>query len=178
MKLSAKPSSSSSSSTSASLASVPSQTQIQHLLHEVILAVGYFTLLNKDNQTVVQSGSRPSILQQLCLLPFQYFSDPKLRAILFPTLVAACYENDENRRVVEQDLSCILLANFIDENVMAQESSTSALKLDVTQAFASATSSADLRGNDLRFSLEMRLPNSMWPKVADYFKKSVKKNDA
>ena len=81
----------------------------------------YFTLLNKDNQTVVQSGSRPSILQQLCLLPFQYFSDPKLRAILFPTLVAACYENDENRRVVEQDLSCILLANFIDENVMAQE---------------------------------------------------------
>ncbi|KAL8566808.1 hypothetical protein ACOMHN_052206 [Nucella lapillus] len=39
----------------------------EDLLHMVILCQGYLTLLHPDNQVV---------LQQLCSLPFQYFSDP------------------------------------------------------------------------------------------------------
>ncbi|KAL8580353.1 hypothetical protein ACOMHN_037452 [Nucella lapillus] len=49
------------------------------LLHQVILCVGYFTVLHHDNQVV---------LQQLCSLPFQYFSDPCLTAVLFPALIS------------------------------------------------------------------------------------------
>ncbi|KAL8603812.1 hypothetical protein ACOMHN_058547 [Nucella lapillus] len=52
----------------------------EDLLHQVILCLGYFTLLHPDNQVVLQ--------QQLCSLPFQYFSDPRLTAVLFPALIS------------------------------------------------------------------------------------------
>ncbi|KAL8585928.1 hypothetical protein ACOMHN_061089 [Nucella lapillus] len=51
----------------------------EDLLHQVILCLGYFTLLHPDNQVV---------LQQLCSLPFQYFSDPHLTAVLSPALIS------------------------------------------------------------------------------------------
>ncbi|KAL8624057.1 hypothetical protein ACOMHN_019480 [Nucella lapillus] len=51
----------------------------EDLLLQVILCVGYFTVLHPDNQVV---------LQRLCSLPFQYFSDPHLTAVLFPALIS------------------------------------------------------------------------------------------
>jgi hypothetical protein len=39
----------------------------------VIILVGFFTANHVDNQGIVQSGSQPSVLQQLANLPFQYF---------------------------------------------------------------------------------------------------------
>ena len=65
-------------------------------------------------QVIIQSGQPPTVLQQLCALPFQYFSDPRLTNVLFPTLVSCCYNNHLNREILEQDLSCALLANFIE----------------------------------------------------------------
>ena len=65
-------------------------------------------------QVVLQSGQPPTVLQQLCSLPFQYFSDPKLTNVLFPTLISLCYNNKDNRQILEQELSCDLLANFIE----------------------------------------------------------------
>ncbi|GAB6032468.1 Sentrin-specific protease 3, variant 2 [Chamberlinius hualienensis] len=91
----------------------------ESLLHEVILSVGYFVVLNQDNQTVIQSGHMPTVLQQLCLLPFPYFGDPNLITVLFPTLIASCYENLENSAILEQEVSCELLAHFIEEKSLA-----------------------------------------------------------
>ncbi|XP_074649946.1 S phase cyclin A-associated protein in the endoplasmic reticulum-like isoform X2 [Tubulanus polymorphus] len=90
----------------------PSNDDLQH---EIILCVGYFTALNQDNQLFIQSGQPPTVLQQLCSLPFQYFSDPKLMNILYPTLIACCYDNSANRAILEHELSCELLANFLEE---------------------------------------------------------------
>ncbi|KAK3743778.1 hypothetical protein RRG08_043510 [Elysia crispata] len=86
----------------------------EELLHEVVLCVGYFSVLHADNQAIVQAGQPPTVLQQLCALPFQYFSDPRLVAVLFPTLISCCYSNAHNRDILEQELSCALLANFIE----------------------------------------------------------------
>ena len=93
--------------------SVCSDGKNEDLLHEVILIVGYFTVLNYDNQVkltwlrlrdishfilssdanypgflffflfqvFVQTGRPPTLLQHLCLLPFQYFSDPRYRSV-------------------------------------------------------------------------------------------------
>uniref|UniRef100_A0A8C9L2U9 S-phase cyclin A associated protein in the ER n=1 Tax=Pavo cristatus TaxID=9049 RepID=A0A8C9L2U9_PAVCR len=92
-----------------------SQHTCEGLLHEVIICVGYFTVNNTDNQVIVQSGRHPTVLQKLCQLPFQYFSDPRLIKVLFPSLIAACYNNPQNKLILEQEMSCVLLATFIQD---------------------------------------------------------------
>lgn len=53
------------------------------------------------------------MLQRLCQLPFRYFSDPRLIRVLFPSLIAACYNSRQNRTALEQEMACALLATFI-----------------------------------------------------------------
>ncbi|KAM7285272.1 hypothetical protein ISCGN_032226 [Ixodes scapularis] len=84
------------------------------LLHQVVLLVGHFAVLSPDNQAVIQSGEQPTLLQLLCTLPFEYFSDPQLTQVLFPTLVSCCFGNEHNRAVLEQELSPVLLANYVE----------------------------------------------------------------
>ncbi|XP_076781440.1 S phase cyclin A-associated protein in the endoplasmic reticulum isoform X4 [Arvicanthis niloticus] len=92
-----------------------SQVSCESLLHEVIVCVGYFTVNHPDNQMIVQSGRHPTVLQKLCQLPFQYFSDPRLIKVLFPSLIAACHNNHQNKLILEQEMSCVLLATFIQD---------------------------------------------------------------
>ncbi|CAN8004937.1 unnamed protein product, partial [Ixodes hexagonus] len=84
------------------------------LLNQVVLLVGHFAVLSPDNQAVIQSGEQPTLLQLLCTLPFEYFSDPELTQVLFPTLVSCCFGNEHNRAVLEQELSPVLLANYVE----------------------------------------------------------------
>lgn len=53
------------------------------------------------------------MLQKLCQLPFQYFSHPHLIKVLFPSLISACYNNQQNKVMLQQEMSCVLLATFI-----------------------------------------------------------------
>ncbi|XP_048185951.1 S phase cyclin A-associated protein in the endoplasmic reticulum isoform X2 [Perognathus longimembris pacificus] len=92
-----------------------SQVSCESLLHEVIVCVGYFTVNHPDNQVIVQSGRHPTVLQKLCQLPFPYFSDPRLIRVLFPSLLAACYNNRQNKVILEQEMSCVLLATFLQD---------------------------------------------------------------
>lgn len=85
------------------------------LLHQVVLLVGHFAVLSVDNQAVIQSGEQPTLLQLLCTLPFEYFSNPELTQVLLPTLVCCCFGNEHNRTVLEKELSPVLLANFVEE---------------------------------------------------------------
>ncbi|KAG1939380.1 S phase cyclin A-associated protein in the endoplasmic reticulum [Pimephales promelas] len=92
-----------------------SQQSSEELLHELIICVGYFTVNHPDNQVNVQSGRQPSVLQKLCQLPFQYFSHPRLIKVLFPSLICACYNNLQNKVILQQEMSCVLLATFIQD---------------------------------------------------------------
>ena len=92
-------------------------------MHEAIILVGYFAANHADNQMMVQSGHQPSVLQQLCNLPFPYFSQPNLKEILFPTLLASCHENKENLVILSQEMSWTL----IDEYLKTQEGQKNAL---------------------------------------------------
>jgi len=84
------------------------------LLNQVIVLVGYFTANHPDNQSIVQSGSQPSVLQQLASLPFQYFSQMELKAILFPTLLSSCYKSVENSAILSQEMSWQLIEEFVE----------------------------------------------------------------
>jgi len=68
----------------------------------------------------MNSGVQPTILQQLVNLPFKYYSDPDFTKVLFPTLVACCYNNDENLKTLENDLNRTILSTYI-ENEMNEE---------------------------------------------------------
>uniref|UniRef100_F7AYX3 S phase cyclin A-associated protein in the endoplasmic reticulum N-terminal domain-containing protein n=1 Tax=Ciona intestinalis TaxID=7719 RepID=F7AYX3_CIOIN len=84
------------------------------LLHDTIVCVGFFTILNTRNQGIVDTGAQPTILQQLCLLPFNYFSNKSLMNILFPTLISCCHHNEGNFNTLEKEASGSLLAGYIE----------------------------------------------------------------
>uniref|UniRef100_A0A673ICH5 S phase cyclin A-associated protein in the endoplasmic reticulum-like n=1 Tax=Sinocyclocheilus rhinocerous TaxID=307959 RepID=A0A673ICH5_9TELE len=102
-----------------------SQHSSEELLHELIICVGYFTVNHPDNQVIVQSGRQPSVLQKLCQLPFQYFSHPRLIKVLFPSLICACYNNLQNKVILQQEMSCVLLATFIQDCATNENSKAS-----------------------------------------------------
>lgn len=76
------------------------------------------TVFNLLPQTLLQSGQRPTVVQQLCSLPFEYFSDARLKSVLFPTLIASCFMNSDNVTILKQDLSTLMLATFIDDTIV------------------------------------------------------------
>jgi len=51
----------------------------------------------------IQSGQTPTILQQLCKLPREFYTNSKLSKLLFPTLIAAIHGCPENREILVQN---------------------------------------------------------------------------
>ncbi|XP_072003788.1 S phase cyclin A-associated protein in the endoplasmic reticulum isoform X2 [Engystomops pustulosus] len=134
------------------------QYTCEDLLHEIIVCVGYFTVNHADNQVIVQSGRHPTVLQKLCQLPFQYFSDSRLVRLLFPTLISACYNNPQNKLILEQELSCLLLATFIQDCLQGSSHPDSKTSLH-----------KDFRQQYLEFSL--RFPRHSWETSQQFFLK-------
>ncbi|KAK1373413.1 S phase cyclin A-associated protein in the endoplasmic reticulum [Heracleum sosnowskyi] len=83
------------------------------LLFESLLLLSYFALFHYENQAVLRWGKSPTILHKVCDLPFVFFSDPELMPILAGTLVAACFGCDQNKDVVQQELSTDMLLSLL-----------------------------------------------------------------
>lgn len=75
------------------------------LLLESLSLLGYFALFHSENQAVLRWGKSPTILHKVCDLPFVFFSDPELMPVLAGTLVAASYGCEQNKAVIQQELS-------------------------------------------------------------------------
>ncbi|XP_043379858.1 S phase cyclin A-associated protein in the endoplasmic reticulum isoform X4 [Chelonia mydas] len=142
-----------------------SQHTCEELLHEVIVCVGYFTVNHPDNQVIVQSGRHPTVLQKLCQLPFQYFSDPRLIKVLFPTLIAACYNNPQNKIILEQEMSCVLLATFIQDFTQSSGQTDNQSSQQREKFFTSQD----------YLKLSNRFPCQAWEEARQFFLKKEKK---
>ncbi|KAL7401819.1 hypothetical protein ABVT39_005027 [Epinephelus coioides] len=134
------------------------QHSSEELLHEVIICVGYFTINHPDNQVIVQSGRQPSVLQKLCQLPFQYFSHPRLIRVLFPSLISACYNNSQNKVILQQEMSCVLLATFIQDCAANEKESDNKIKHPVSQLLDYC-------------ELSNRFPRDQWDSALQFFLK-------
>ena len=102
-----------------------------NLKHEAILTVCYFIQSNESNQEKIGQGEQPTILQQLCLLPFNYYTgfikvifsqirlfvflDEYLKSVLFPTMCCACFNNENNCHIVAAEVSLDHLASYLKE---------------------------------------------------------------
>lgn len=87
--------------------------QIGLLLLESLLLLGYFALFHYENQAVLRWGKSPTILHKVCDLPFMFFSDPELMPVLAGTIVAACFGCEQNKGVVQQELSIDMLLSLL-----------------------------------------------------------------
>ncbi|XP_038623076.1 S phase cyclin A-associated protein in the endoplasmic reticulum isoform X1 [Tachyglossus aculeatus] len=141
------------------------QHPCEGLLHEVIVCVGYFTVNNPDNQVIVQSGRHPTVLQKLCQLPFQYFSDPRLVKVLFPSLIAACYNNPQNKLILEQEMSCVLLSTFIQDFAQSPGQMDNQSSLQRDKLFSSQD----------HLELSNRFPQQVWEEARQFFLKKENK---
>jgi len=84
------------------------------LMNEIILLLGNFAYLNKDNQLLLMSGRQPSIIEQLVALPFDYFARQRLKLVLMPTLISCAYQNDQICALICQEMSLSMLTSFIE----------------------------------------------------------------
>lgn len=80
------------------------------------------------SQMILQSGSTPTVLQQLSNLPFAYFSNPKLVRILFPTLLACCVDNPQNKIILDQEMSFQVI--FRDSSVLYEDKNFNEARFD------------------------------------------------
>ncbi|XP_057791864.1 uncharacterized protein LOC131008824 [Salvia miltiorrhiza] len=83
--------------------------KIGTLLLESLALLGYFALFHSENQAVLRWGKSPTILHKVCDLPFVFFSNPELMPALAGTLVAASYGCEQNKAVIQQELSMDML---------------------------------------------------------------------
>lgn len=88
----------------------------RELLHETILLIGYFCLLNKNLQNLLIKGEIP-ICQKLFSLPFSYFFDSKLKEVLIPTIISCTYNNETIVEILSKDLNLDIFVNYIKENI-------------------------------------------------------------
>ncbi|XP_018653682.1 LOW QUALITY PROTEIN: hypothetical protein Smp_198330 [Schistosoma mansoni] len=131
-----------------------------NILHEVILCIGYLCVLNSDNQTSLQCGPSPNLLQRLLSLPFEYFSYCPLQNILYPTLIACCYEHTLNTSVLETELSPSILANYIEERILER-------KVNSFRKIEKKCNNNEFL--DERFNFEQRFNISEWDSAKAYF---------
>ncbi|GAB2270053.1 hypothetical protein Dimus_004967 [Dionaea muscipula] len=87
--------------------------RVGFLLLESLFLVGHFSLFHLENQAVLRWGKGPTILHKICDLPFMFFSDPELMPVLGGAIVAACFGCEQNKVVVEQELSTEMLLSLV-----------------------------------------------------------------
>ena len=93
--------------------------EIKELLHEVLLLTSYLSLQNERFQNLVSKGEM-TIIQQICQLPFSYFSEKLLKDILFPTLIAITYNHDRNTKILSNEINLELIVLYLKEKIQLE----------------------------------------------------------
>lgn len=91
------------------------------LMNEIILLLGNLACLNREKQLMLKSGRRPTIIELLVGLPFDYFSRPNLKLVLMPTLISCAYQNEEICELICAELSLSMLTLFIEVSLQVSE---------------------------------------------------------
>ncbi|XP_028552604.1 uncharacterized protein LOC110098123 isoform X2 [Dendrobium catenatum] len=124
--------------------------QVGFLLLESLLLLGYFSLFHAGNQAVLRWGKTPTILHKICDLPFVFFSDPELTPILASTFVAACYGCEQNRGVIQQELSMEMLLTLLrscKQSLLTSQFDNSPLDTDRSDSILSAPEAKKIHGD-------------------------------
>ncbi len=122
----------------------------RELLEQLLLFMGYFSLLNKTNQDLFRWGKVPTLMQRLATLPFSFYSNARDKMTLFPTLICATFGNPANRKVVSSEVNVKAVARFIEKQ----------------------SASGDAQDEDAGgpWSLQARFPKELWAEAIEFYK--------
>lgn len=81
-------------------------------MYETLLMIGYFTLMNKQNQAKIRSGEN-SLLLKLCQLDISYFMEKQKKDILFPTLICLSYKDEINLEIIDNEMDKGYLRKYL-----------------------------------------------------------------
>ena len=102
-----------------SLEYLDTSDEIKELLHEVLLLISYLSLQNENFQNLVSKGET-TIIQQICGLPFSYFSEKLLKDILFPTLINITYNHERNTKILSNEINLDLIVIYLKEKIQLE----------------------------------------------------------
>ena len=158
--------------------------ELRHLLHEVLLLLGIFSLQCPHNAEALRWrwGSHPTMLHRLVDLPFRYLSDPRCRQVLLPTLLCATLHESVNLRILSERLSPEHLLSFLRAEKRAHR-----LSADIESKEASddplcpivlADDPSELPMVSLEYKLAARLHPSTWDRAIDFLSSRPEPPDA
>ena len=89
--------------------------EVIDILQELILLIGYFALMNPDNQNLLSRGTvTHTLVYKLCKLPLKiYYSKPLFKELLFPTIVSVVYRNESNLQIFKDEGHLPVIAKYV-----------------------------------------------------------------
>ncbi|KAI9332532.1 hypothetical protein BDR26DRAFT_1010535 [Obelidium mucronatum] len=88
------------------------------LLHELLILLGNSCIGNQANQSLLRFGQGFILFKMVLALPFEYFCDSELQAVLFPTLIAACAGCPLNLSALKEELDVDVLMDWWNKEKM------------------------------------------------------------
>ena len=123
--------------------------EIKELLHEVLLLTSYLSLQNERFQNLVSKGEM-TIIQQICQLPFSYFSEKLLKDILFPTLITITYNHERNTKILSNEINLELIVIYLKEKIQLEPIAEE----EVSEWSSSYTNDNNVNNNLLKINRE------------------------
>ena len=123
--------------------------EIKELLHEVLLLTSYLSLQNERFQNLVSKGEM-TIIQQICQLPFSYFSEKLLKDILFPTLITITYNHERNTKILSNEINLELIVLYLKEKIQLEPIAEE----EVSEWSSSVTNENNVNNNLIKINRE------------------------
>ena len=81
--------------------------EAKEMLKQLIILTGYFALGNPHNQSILSRGTEvQNIVFKLASLPYQfYFGHSQHKDLLFPTLLAVCFDSPANLKILFSEIN-------------------------------------------------------------------------
>jgi hypothetical protein len=90
--------------------------ETKELLHETLLLIGYFTLLEPKLQALMLKGEI-TLIQKICSLPLNYFFDKNLKEIFIPTIICMSYDNHLSMDIISKEVSTSIFILYLKEKI-------------------------------------------------------------
>eukprot|EP01017_Pseudomicrothorax_dubius_P034748 TRINITY_DN4795_c0_g3_i1.p1 TRINITY_DN4795_c0_g3~~TRINITY_DN4795_c0_g3_i1.p1 ORF type:complete len:268 (+),score=52.50 TRINITY_DN4795_c0_g3_i1:67-870(+) len=149
-------------------------SNVQSLLNETLLLIGFFALENERHQEVLARGT-PPLLRKLATVPWAYFSDEKLQDVLFPALICCVAFNQRNLNILSEELNPEILKDYIVAQMKMKGDSGSRRSLSISSTHSSQNSFVHASSAN-NFAFSRRFPAERWREVLDFIDSMCKKN--